>query len=310
MRAGFEKRNPYGFVLFYRHREYRFFAEKRCIQSHDENRSFFRFPRRRQKRQIHWDRRQNQTDSSDFAFCRVCVRRLISNRVGLAYNASHLGVFLRSGAPVSTAAAGERNVYAERLPLEEMDPAQVAYAASGVRDIGLSAASERAVVVLPCPVSYYNRPGGDVVLTVPAGKEVDFLLFDQLRYAALSGGNSFPTYTAGWRYAKPFVAAGDPEPDGPGLYVPLRTMLAVAEETAEPFLRYSGFSTEVTPQEFAVIRVLQMDWIMYSSGYYVSPDIYHEPWDAVTCCLLAAAAASAAALLALRQRRRKNALKA
>jgi len=226
-----------------------------------------------------------------------------------AYNRDHIGLFIQENAQRVSGNPEERNVYAEGVPMEEMDFEQVHLAVMGFPAGNMAAHGwgSEGFIAAPCDIAYYSVPGGELQELIPAGTEILVEIFTIPFWAEPYGLTSYPTYTAGWRYTAPFhtqpgaVGKSDGKPYG---YVRLETLLTVAE--AAVLQSGDPARLEYTAQEYAVGRVLQIDWGMYSSGYYVSPDIYHEPWDGWTIGLLAAGGVLLAAdgALALRGRRK------
>jgi len=244
------------------------------------------------------------------------------------YNYGHLGFFQRIGAPPTRGAEGEQNVYAAGMPLEEMDFGQVFYAVTKRRDTHAILLADIQEIVLPCTVRYYTEPddSGELLCELTAGTEVyiDFDLTDlwDRPYACFS----YPTYSRGWRYAAPFLPTADAGPfrdsyerydvikyGGTCGYVRLEVlqevMCSALEQQEKSYQDLVKTMLGITPthRETALILTQILDWWMYSSGYYVSPDIYHEPWDGWTVGLLAAGGVLLAAdgALVLRGRKRR-----
>ena len=194
--------------------------------------------------------------------------------------------------------------------MDEMDLGQVCRAATGMDGWGVSGMADLLQISAPCTISYFAKPGGDVLFQIQAGTDIWVDLDNPLLAVPPIGLSSFPTYLPGWRYAAPFPTEDGAEQESCA-YVPLDALLRVAEaafvQSGYDLSRDPGPMRNAGAREVAVVRILMPDWQMYSSGYYVSPDIYHEPWDGWTVGLLAAGGVLLAAdgALVLRGRKRR-----
>jgi len=173
----------------------------------------------------------------------------------------------------------------------------------------------------PCTIRYFDAPNGNLVKQIEKDTEI-YVQMTGCDWSAPCANVTYPTYHAGWRYAAPFleVRAETETPksgaelaalSGDRYYVRLADVTAVVEAGCRQIPNMAALYTG-GPEEYPYLhsrvrlRVLLIDRLMYSSGYYVSPDIYHEPWDGWTVGLLAAGGVLLAADGALVLRGRKG----
>jgi len=208
--------------------------------------------------------------------------------------------------------AVEESRYIAGVPLEEMDLGKVHFDAAGGAGWGVSGEQQAGRVKLAHAIRYYSAPqrGAETVAEIPAGTvvlaplgaapyplETPFALF------------TYPTYKAGWRYCTPLTETADGVDRTDCCYARTEELLAVVEALLpeNAYWQVMMQTYDLTVKEAARVFLFQLDRLMYSSGYYVSPDIYHEPWDGWTVGLLAAGGVLLAAdgALVLRGRKRR-----
>jgi len=207
--------------------------------------------------------------------------------------------------------AAEESQYIAGVPLEEMDLGRVHFDAADGAGWGVGGEQRAGQVELPRTIRYYRAPRQDAetAAEIPAGTVVLALLGAapyplETPFALFT----YPTYKAGWRYCTSLTETADGAGRTDCCYARTEELLAVVEALLPESAYWQTMmqTYDLTVKEAAQVFLFQLDRLMYSSGYYVSPDIYHEPWDGWTVGLLAAGGVLLAAdgALVLRGRRK------
>jgi hypothetical protein len=228
----------------------------------------------------------------------------LCGRVGgaIAANATLNAQFHVSAAP---------SQYANGVPLQTMDFTE--YTTCFPTGIALIAHNYEKTVVNPIDLRYYTTPDerSAVALELPRGTELIAIPTDETYQFWTTGYGylAYPTYSAGWRYAKPFLRVGQGGDFNslPSYFVRTSDLEAIARNViaVNKAFQVDAQQKVWTRQKYATEMVRFIDRLLYKSGVYSSPDLelpVFDLWDALLAGLLVVA--GAAYLLTIRSRRR------
>ena len=152
-------------------------------------------------------------------------------------------------------------------------------------DMGIS--PSWATVTLESDVSYYSSPfDATPVKVLKKGEEIYYVANTKLKkyfpenqkaymgIELISGFNSFPSYTKGWRIAVPFFTVEELEKEDlseiDAYYVAIEDLISVAKTYKEQWRK------ESTTNRIYYKNAVYWDYQLYRYGYYVSPDLYRS----------------------------------
>jgi hypothetical protein len=236
---------------------------------------------------------------------------------------------------------GVPNQYKERVPIEEIDFSVFNKYKTGKGSVGALAWAvrgaphdERIITELPFTLRYYASPDSstDPVYEIPKGTPIwDYGWLDWHAEPGY-GIASFPTYTAGWRYVRPFVVRdglirwygfadvdGNLNEDGLAIekleyyYVRTEDMIRLSEHLLRAdFLGSRHFTGNFAERGYTVKGfakywiALRCDVLFYQSGMYRSPDLPYLNFDTKNTVLFSAAGVLLTLYIVLRVRRARQ----
>lgn len=155
----------------------------------------------------------------------------------------------------------------------------------------------------PRTINYYDSPQDNAtpVFTINKGTTIDLVNDPLLSASDLGYGiHTYPTYTEGWRYGKPFKTSGETRDEM--FYVKLDDIEAV---TAVYYDENKYFSASYTKQDIIKRLTLESDEQFYKAGAYLSPDYYAKRLLLIDWIVLAATIIALAAFIFLHFRRNR-----